>query len=466
LSPLEIEQKLETARQHISAGRLHAGSAICYQILDSGDDCAEAIYLLSLVAFYSGDDQEVAQLLQRAVALEPENERYIAMLGGYCRNQGRNREALEYYRRIVQLYPDSINARRTIGEILLAMNDLSEAEAAYQRVLIIDPNDRAALNDLGEISLRKGNPADATRCLERALRLHKEDAVAMARLGAASAAQGRDEEARRFLAEAIACTPQYPAAYKTLGDLAHADGHLDEAVEYYRKFLESKHNLVSLAKKFRTDKWGSHFYAQHYQDHFLPLRNRKINLLEIGIGGWNHPLRGGASLRMWKAFFPNANIFGIDIQDKSAIEEERIRIFQGSQDDPDFLRSVAADIGSIDILIDDGSHINQHVIDTFKTLFPFLANDGIYVVEDTQTSYWPKFGGTSEDLNHPNSALSFFKGLTDGLNYEEMLISGYNPSYFEQHVVSIHFYHNMVFIYKGENKEGSNFVKDGVLLLT
>jgi tetratricopeptide (TPR) repeat protein len=345
------------------------------------------------------------------------------------------------------------------------MGELSEAETAYRSVLTTAPDDRAALSDLGEIFLRQGKPADAVRCLEQALNLHKEDTVIMARLGAALAAQGRREEAHRFLLDAITREPQQPEAYKTLGDLAHADNCLEEAMEHYRTHLEHKHSLVRLAKKFRTDKWGSHFYAQHYHDHFFPLRHRNINLLEIGIGGWNHPLRGGASLRMWKAFFPKGNIFGIDIQDKSAMEEERIRIFQGSQDDDKFLRSVAADIGNIDIIIDDGSHLNQHVINTFKTLFPLLANDGVYVVEDTQTSYWPKFGGTSADLNHPNSMLSFFKGLTDGLNYEELLLPGYSPGYFEQHIVAMHFYHNMVFIYKGENKEGSNFVKDGVLLL-
>ena len=98
-------------------------------------------------------------------------------------------------------------------------------------------------------------------------------------------------------------------------------------------------------------------------------------------------------------------------------------------------------------------------------MFPLIADDGIYVVEDTQTSYWPRFGGDSTDLNRPESMLAFFKGLTDGLNYEELLCPGRNPNYFEQHIVAMHFYHNMVFLYKGENKEGSNFVKDGVLLL-
>jgi tetratricopeptide (TPR) repeat protein len=465
MQSLELDKNIKVAQEHIAAGRFLAGAAICEQILSSGQDCAEALYLLALVAYHSGDDQEVAHLVHRAIALAPDDERFIAMLGGYFRNQSMHQEALDCFRRAARVHPDSINALRAQGETLLAMGALSEAEAVYQNVLKAVPDDRAALDDLGEIFLRQGKAADAARHLEQALNLHKEDTIALARLGAALAAQGRREEARRLLLDAVDRAPQQPEAYKTLGDLAHADGCLEEAMEYYQMHLEHKHSLVRLAKKFRTDKWGSHFYAEHYHKHFFPYRRREINLLEIGIGGWNHPLRGGASLRMWKAFFPKGNIFGVDIQDKSAMEEERIRVFQGSQDDDRFMHRVAVNIGNIDIIIDDGSHINRHVIDTFKILFPLLADDGIYVVEDTQTSYWPKFGGTSADLNHPNSMLSFFKGLSDGLNYEELLIPGHSPSYFEQHIVSMHFYHNMVFIYKGENKEGSNFVKDGVLLL-
>jgi tetratricopeptide (TPR) repeat protein len=423
------------------------------------------MYFLAIVAYNFGNDEEVVRLLRRAIVLQPEDERFLAMLGRYFRDQSRNEEALDCFRRAAQLHPDSTGAWRAQGETLLVMGLLDEAQTAYRRVINTVPNDLTALTDLGEILLREGKPADAARCLEQVLTQHKENAVAMARLGAALAAQGRHEEARRFLREAIERAPQHPEAYKTLGDLAHADGHLEEAVDNYQQHLEYTHNLIRLAKKFRTDKWGDHCYARHYHQHFFPLRNREINLLEIGIGGWGHPLRGGASLRMWKAFFPKGNIFGIDIQDKSALAEERIRIFQGSQDDWAFLRSVAAEIGSIDIVIDDGSHVNRHVIETFKALFPLIADDGIYVVEDTQTSYWPTFGGNSADLNHPDSSLSFFKGLSDGLNYEELLLPDYSPSYFEQNIVAMHFYHNMVFIYKGQNKEGSNFVRNGVLLL-
>ena len=146
-------------------------------------------------------------------------------------------------------------------------------------------------------------------------------------------------------------------------------------------------------------------------------------------------------------------IYSIDIYDKSALQEKRIKIFQGHQADEAFLKNICSQIGPLDIIIDDGSHIVSHVLASFKILFPFLKEDGIYVIEDTQTSYWPSWGGNSENLNDSATSMNFFKNLTDSLNYQEFLKPDYVPSYFDRHIVAIHFYHNLVFIYKGQNNE-------------
>lgn len=229
---------------------------------------------------------------------------------------------------------------------------------------------------------------------------------------------------------------------------------------YYLKLSIYSGDLIKLAILFETDKWNSHWYAKHYQKYFYPLRFKKLNILEIGAGGYEDPNKGAESLKMWKAFFPNSMIYGIDIYDKKALEEKRIKIFQGDQSDAFFLKAVTAKIGRLDIIIDDGSHLNEHVIKTFETLFPFLNEGGIYVVEDTQTSYWPDSGGTSDDLNYPKTVMNYFKGLADSLNYQEFIRAGYVPSYFDKHIIGLHFYHNLIFIFKGNNNEGSNFIRD------
>src|SRR6478752_173077 len=223
-------------------------------------------------------------------------------------------------------------------------------------------------------------------------------------------------------------------------------------------------DLARLARRFGTDKEGAHFYCQHYQRHFEALRQKPINLLEIGIGGWDDSTKGGESLRMWKAYFPHGRINGIDVVDKRGIEEARIRTFAGSQVDEEFLKAVIAEIGTPDIIIDDGSHMPEHVIHSFHLLFPLLAPNGIYVVEALQTSYWGpdsritgNYGGSS-DLSAPHTSMNFLKSLADCLNYEEFPLDRYEPSYFDRNIVGVSFYHNLAFIQKGTNDEGSNML--------
>ena len=221
-------------------------------------------------------------------------------------------------------------------------------------------------------------------------------------------------------------------------------------------------NLRQLALIYGSDKQGDHHYVQHYQHHFKRWRRKKLNILEIGIGGYQNPRYGGGSLRMWKAYFPKSRIFGIDIYDKTPHDEKRIKTFQGSQIDTSFLQSVVEEIGRVDIIIDDGSHFNDHVITSFKFLFPLLADKGVYVVEDTQTSYWTNvqdtdWGGSS-DLTAPHTSMNYFKALVDGLNHEEFTAEDYVPTYFDKHITAMHFYHNLIFIYKGSNDEGSNII--------
>jgi demethylmacrocin O-methyltransferase len=222
----------------------------------------------------------------------------------------------------------------------------------------------------------------------------------------------------------------------------------------------SSNNLTLLAKLYGTDKTGSHWYTSHYKNHFGKFKNRKIKLLEIGVGGYENPKVGGHSLRMWKKYFPFGKIYAIDIYDKSALQERRIKIYQGSQVDKEFLENITNETGGFDLIIDDGSHLNEHIIETFKILFPKLKDGGVYAIEDLQTSYWDHCGGDSKNLNNPKTAMNFLKSLADCLNHQEIPDENYQETYYDKKIVSIHFYHNIAFIHKGDNNEKSNMIKD------
>ena len=116
-------------------------------------------------------------------------------------------------------------------------------------------------------------------------------------------------------------------------------------------------------------------YLRHYERLFEDFRHQPVHLVEIGVFG-------GASLRMWKWFFPKAQLTGIDINPACrAHAEDRVTIEIGSQDDPDLLDRVCKDNAPM-IVIDDGSHTSEHRIATFQHVFPLMAPGGIYVIED------------------------------------------------------------------------------------
>lgn len=216
-------------------------------------------------------------------------------------------------------------------------------------------------------------------------------------------------------------------------------------------------SLEELSHRYRTDKHDAHFYLQHYDHHFTSRRSTPVTLLEIGVGGDDDPNAGGESLRMWREYFPDGRIIGVDRFEKRLELEDRITVLHGDQRDGSFLHTVGLDWGPFDIVIDDGSHVCSDVIHAFQALFPYLKEQGVYVIEDLQTSYWSAFGG-SPRANRRGTTMSFLKSLLDGLNYAEFDLPRYHPTSLDVSIDGLHFYHNIVFIHKGPNLESSNIL--------
>ena len=216
--------------------------------------------------------------------------------------------------------------------------------------------------------------------------------------------------------------------------------------------------LTELCIKFKSDKFGQgqHHYTPIYELYLNHLRHEPIRLLEIGYGGYSRelgyaePNMGGESARTFSAFFdhPDSEVVVIDIEKKNPLPKDRFIYKQGSQTDDAFMRG----LGAFSAILDDGSHLSADVIQTFNTMFPLLNYGGIYIIEDTQTSYFNEFSPLVKTTQ-------YFKTLTDGLNHAEIRSRPtYIPTYFDKYIFTIHFYHNLIIILKGDNTEPSNIV--------
>ena len=213
-----------------------------------------------------------------------------------------------------------------------------------------------------------------------------------------------------------------------------------------------------------TDKICGHFYTPRYEHHLKKYQHKRLIFLEIGVGGYSDPLKGGESIRMWSQWFthPETVIIGIDICPKNiVINDNRVHLLQGSQIDKQFLENVIQTYGRPHIIVDDGSHLPGHVIETFEYLYPMLLDGGTYLIEDTQTSYWKDFENKSESrwatLNSDDPTHSYFKNLVQCINYSE-IPSPSEPTSLDLSVVGLHFYHNLIIIDKDVNLEMSNCV--------
>jgi SAM-dependent methyltransferase len=145
------------------------------------------------------------------------------------------------------------------------------------------------------------------------------------------------------------------------------------------------HSLDALALHHKTDKSSAgHKYTPIYEPYVAALRLEPVTLLEIGV-------RRGASVRMWRDYFPNGRIFGVDIiPDAKVHAGDRLEILIGDQRDREFLARVKAATGRLDIIVDDGSHRYADQKATLTELWPHLKPGGIYILEDTHTSYHPR----------------------------------------------------------------------------
>jgi hypothetical protein len=167
--------------------------------------------------------------------------------------------------------------------------------------------------------------------------------------------------------------------------------------------------LNEIGLKHNTDKASEvHGYLSKYHK-YLPFdRPQELKILEIGV-------LDGASARTWKEYYYKSQIIGIDINpDCKKYEEERITIEIGSQIDGEFLNKIIDKHGPFDMILDDGSHVNSHVIYSFEQLWKSVKSKGVYIVEDVATSYWESYGGK---LRMPGTMIEYFKNTIDEVNF-------------------------------------------------
>lgn len=194
-------------------------------------------------------------------------------------------------------------------------------------------------------------------------------------------------------------------------------------------------------------KWSG--YLDVYERVFSRYRQRPLKLLEIGV-------YHGGSLQMWKKYFgPEAQMVGVDI-DPRCVEyaEENIVIETGDQNSGDFWVDFFRRHGEFDIIIDDGSHNNQHQILTFLMAWPYLKDGGTFLVEDLHCAYWAEYAG---GYKNKYSFIEFAKDRADDINaFWSKDPNSFKPNQFTTELGSVTFYDSIV-AFEKIKRSGASF---------
>ncbi|MGQ0675981.1 MAG: hypothetical protein ACT4N4_07855 [Rhodospirillales bacterium] len=120
-----------------------------------------------------------------------------------------------------------------------------------------------------------------------------------------------------------------------------------------------------------------------------------------------------------------------------------------------FLKRLVDNHGPFDIVVDDGSHRPDDMLASFGFLFPRMSERGIYVIEDTQTAFWPKWGGSQNGAK----LLNFIAAMVQSLHRAEIRVEvpAYEPAEYLKDVKSVRAVHNLLIVEKGDNSEPSIF---------
>lgn len=193
----------------------------------------------------------------------------------------------------------------------------------------------------------------------------------------------------------------------------------------------------------RSIKWLPYFDV--YEQYFSSWRDKSPTFVEVGV-------YGGGSLEMWTKYFgPQSNIWGVDCDTSlTDVNINGARIAIGDQSDRTFWQNFLQHTPKIDLFLDDGGHRMHEQIITFECVWPHISENGVYICEDTHTSYWQEYGA----VPGADTFLAYSKRAIDVLYRNHMRSDRPNANMIKllKDLKCVAFYDSMVVFVKGREK--------------
>ena len=244
-NPKDIQQALDLAVQHHTAGRLPEAESLYQQILQADPNQPDALHLLGVIAHQVGKNDIAVDLITKALSIKPHYVDAHNNLGNALKDLGRLDEAVASYHKALSFKPHHAEAHNNLGSAFKDLGRLDEAVSNYHKALVINPGYTEAHNNLGLVLKDLGRLDEAVASYQKAIDIKPDYAEAHNDLGAILQSLFKLDEAAASYQKAIEIKPDYAEAHNNLGTTLHDLGKLEEAVASYHKALAIKPDYVA-----------------------------------------------------------------------------------------------------------------------------------------------------------------------------------------------------------------------------
>jgi predicted O-linked N-acetylglucosamine transferase (SPINDLY family) len=241
---MDVMRGLESASEHLKAGRLEQAEQVCRQVLEMAPAHSGALSLLGDALSQLGRLEEAESTYRRALGSQPDCAEFYNDLANVLARSGKVAEAERSYRRGISLNPTSPILRYNVGRLLSDLGRIDEAEECFREAAALLPELAEASFHLGNLLKRRGRSSEAAASYSRAVAIKPDYVEAHNNRGIVLADLGRFVEAERSYRQALACRPGHALAHNNLGNLLREAGHHEEAERCYRRTIELSPNLA------------------------------------------------------------------------------------------------------------------------------------------------------------------------------------------------------------------------------
>lgn len=192
--PSSVQRLLNTAKNHIDAGRLEAAGSIYKQVVTQSPDNPDVLLTLGLVCLELGQSEQAVRYIGRSVELNPLNGVAYRSMGDALVAIKQYPLAIRAYEKAISLNSDNTSALLNLGNLFHELDMFDHAEHAFMQILSDFPEHMQALNNLGKLYHDTGRLDDALGYYDRCIRRHPQHAEAQFNRAALLLAMGDYEQ--------------------------------------------------------------------------------------------------------------------------------------------------------------------------------------------------------------------------------------------------------------------------------